>query len=501
MADSKNRKTLSNHKKSNKILPPLLFPPSTKKEEAWMTQLKKQKKIRKIGPRLYTSFTSAKTPSLVKSQWATIVTRLFPNAVLSHRSALEYKPGENNLIVLTSTTNRKVEYPGLTLHFVRGPAPLDDDTEFLGFRASSLARAILENLSSHKTSSWRSLPAEELEQRLEEILRIKGERELQKLRDRAREIAQKFKWTNEFKKMDGLIGALLGSRPTKKLSTHSARARAQGRPFDTERLERLDNLFAELRSTPRVELKDAFFAKDHFTNKAFFEAYFSNYIEGTTFDIEEAEEIIFEKVIPSNRPKDAHDILGTYNLVANPNEINKTPRTIDELLMLLRDRHRVLMAERIESSPGEFKKIPNRAGDTHFVTPNEVEGTLEKGFERYLSLDPGMARAIFMMFLITEVHPFIDGNGRIARIMMNAELYSQGLSTIIIPTVYRDDYLLNLRALSRRDRPKGLIKTIELAHQFSHMEFSPYGKILNCLEKHNWFRESSEAKIILPKKL
>ena len=27
-----------------------------------------------------------------------------------------------------------------------------------------------------------------------------------------------------------------------------------------------------------------------------------------------------------------------------------------------------------------------------------------------------------MMFLVSEVHPFVDGNGRIARIMMNAEL-------------------------------------------------------------------------------
>jgi fido (protein-threonine AMPylation protein) len=31
-----------------------------------------------------------------------------------------------------------------------------------------------------------------------------------------------------------------------------------------------------------------------------------------------------------------------------------------------------------------------------------------------------------MMFLISEVHPFADGNGRIARIMMNAELVAAG---------------------------------------------------------------------------
>ena len=37
------------------------------------------------------------------------------------------------------------------------------------------------------------------------------------------------------------------------------------------------------------------------------------------------------------------------------------------------------------------------------------------------SLDDPIARAIYMMFLVSEVHPFDDGNGRMARIMMNAE--------------------------------------------------------------------------------
>lgn len=73
------------------------------------------------------------------------------------------------------------------------------------------------------------------------------------------------------------------------------------------------------------EIRDTFEAPDHFTNKAFFEAYFSNYIEGTTFEIEEAENIIFNKKIPAKRPKDAHDIIGTFQIVSNLNELCKTP--------------------------------------------------------------------------------------------------------------------------------------------------------------------------------
>ena len=44
--------------------------------------------------------------------------------------------------------------------------------------------------------------------------------------------------------------------------------------------------------------------------------------------------------------------------------------------------------------------------------------------------------------MISEVHPFNDGNGRIARVMMNAELVRADQSRIIVPTVFREDYIL-----------------------------------------------------------
>jgi Fic family protein len=41
------------------------------------------------------------------------------------------------------------------------------------------------------------------------------------------------------------------------------------------------------------------------------------------------------------------------------------------------------------------------------------------------------------MFLVAEVHAFSDGNGRLSRAMMNAELVSAGEQRIIVPPVYR----------------------------------------------------------------
>jgi hypothetical protein len=102
-----------------------------------------------------------------------------------------------------------------------------------------------------------------------------------------------------------------------------------------------------------------------------------------------------------------------------------------------------------------------------------------------------------MMFLISDVHPFNDGNGRVARVMMNAELVATGAPTIIIPTVFRDDYVLALKALTRRKRPGPLVETLRHAASFSSLDFSDYPRVLDDLERRNWFRDPDGGRIIV----
>ena len=174
---------------SDEKLPTLLFPPKNKSEEAWLTRLRREKRIWKVGPRLYSSVGRAETESAIKTQWSNIVAKLFPNAQLSYRSALEFKPSDKQKIILTGGTNRTITYPGLTLHFVRGPTPLASDPPFLGFRTSSLARAFLENISLDQRTKWRNLTESEIELRLYAILQARGESELMALREQSRIVA------------------------------------------------------------------------------------------------------------------------------------------------------------------------------------------------------------------------------------------------------------------------------------------------------------------------
>lgn len=467
-------------------------------------KLEETGQIKKIAPRIYTSNFNESTDVIIRRNIFTILGKLYPGAVLSHRSALEFTPTTANQIFVTYTYTKKIELPGITIRFIEGLPAIDGDNPFSGeLFVSQQERAFLENLQSSRqvgpTSKTITLP--EIESKLEQIVQVKGEDGLNQFRDKAREIGNKLGMQSEFEKLNKLISALLTTKPSKILTSPLAVARALGNPYDKHRLELFEKLFIELQQQPYKDSQDINTETSSFRNFAFFEAYFSNYIEGTIFEIEEAKSIIQTETPIPNRDEDSHDILGTYRLVSNQKEMSTTPSNPDELLNILQYRHQILLGARISKKPGQFKDKNNRAGETHFVDHNLVRGTLIKGFDYYQALKEPFAKSAYIMFMISEIHPFLDGNGRIARVMMNAELVKANQTRIIIPTVYRDDYLGALRRLTRNDDPAVYIRMLQRAQEFSAtLTANDMYTLENHLTLCNAFKEHDEAKLkIIPK--
>lgn len=464
-----------------------------------LSKLEEEGQIKKIAPRIYTSNFNESEETIIRRNIFTILGKLYPGAVVSHRSALEFKPTSANQIFVTYTYTKKIELPGITIRFMEGMPAIEGDNPFSGeLFVSQQERAFLENLQSSRqigpTSKTITLP--EIENKLEQIAQVKGEEGLNQFRDKARAIAEKLGMQSEFEKLNKLISALLTTKPSKILTSPMAVARALGNPYDKHRLELFEKLFVELQQQPYKDRKDVNTETNAFRNFALFEAYFSNYIEGTIFEIEEAKSIIQTEIPIPNRDEDSHDILGTYRLVSNQKEMSTTPSNPDELLNIVQYRHQILLAARTSKKPGQFKDKNNRAGETHFVDHTLVRGTLIKGFDYYQALQEPFAKAAYIMFMINEIHPFLDGNGRIARVMMNAELVKTNQTRIIIPTVYRDDYLEALRRLSRNDDPAVYIRMLQRAQEFSATLIA---NDMEALEHHltqsNAFKEHDEAKL------
>jgi fido (protein-threonine AMPylation protein) len=356
----------------------------------------------------------------------------------------------------------------VTLRARRGLGPQPDDFNLRdNLYCMSTPRALLENMRPTRARSGAAptLKRDEIEAWLERFLRNSGKERLNSLRDQIKALAPKLKLEKAGVELNAIIGTLLGTQNTK-LSAPAAKARARGTSFDPKRVALFEKLHEALRRFPPEPARLWQPAGRAAVNQAFFEAYFSNFIEGTEFAVEEARAIVFDGVIPPNRPADAHDVIGTFRLVSDLEEMKRLPKNADIFLDLLRQRHGTIMEGRPEKSPGEFKERPNQVGGFVFVSPEDVHGTLVEGFRIYQRISEPLHRAIFMMFLVSEVHPFADGNGRVARVMMNAELVAAEQVRVLIPIVYRSNYISALRALSANAWPEPIIKTLTFAQRY-----------------------------------
>lgn len=470
---------------------------ATKQRSKEIAKLEGQGLMRKIAPRIYTSNLEEAPEKIIRRNWYRLVSELFPDTFLSHRSALERVPTPAGHLYLTRSYKGMIELPGLILHFTKGPDALEDDMPFFGnLKASGLARSYLENLQRTKGSGEESktLSREQLEEKIEAYLRVKGEDALNQVRDRAKEIAPVLNMHKELVELNQLITDLLGTGLSKNLVSPLARARVFGEPVDPDRIQLFESVYEELVKKDYPDYPDQNKTVQSYQNFAFFESYFSNYIEGTEFTVDEARQIINTATPMPARDEDSHGVLGKYQIVSNRREMSIVPDSPDHLLKVLRERHAILLSARKTKNPGEFKDKNNRAGTTEFVDMKLVPGTLKRGFDWYSLLQHPFAKAAYMMFMVSEVHPFLDGNGRIARVMMNAELTAKGLSKIIIPTVYREDYMGALKKLSKQRDADAYIRMLLRAWEFSsHVHNESFDDMEQQLTKCNAFLSPVEG--------
>lgn len=477
----------------------IVFASSDPQESRRISRRVRAGELRILRPRVYTLNLTDEPAQIVRRNLALILGRLYPDALISHRSALEGGSLAGPDVYLTYRYTKKVSWPGVTVHLLAGPKPLDSDRPHLGrLRLSSRARALLENMQPSRGAKGKCLPRAKIEEMLEKICRLHGEAELNRLRDEARAIAPALGLSAEFAALNQLFAAILGTGDAQSLSAAASRARAAQAPFDPDRVELFTKLAGALNAEVLPRVAEPALSTDAWRHRAFFEAYFSNYIEGTEFEVEEAREIVFQQKVPETRPKDAHDIVGTFQLIADREEAGRVADSYDGFIELLQRRHAVLLSARPEEQPGRFKERPNRAGATHFVAPDLVRGTLRQGFDLARSLAEGFARALYCMFLVAEVHPFKDGNGRVARIFLNAELTRAGLGRIIVPTVLRDDYLLALKGLTNNARTEPYFRVLAKAQAFTaSVDYADFDACVRELERRNAFRESEEARLVM----
>lgn len=443
--------------------------------------------LRQIHRGVYTDDLDTPVERIVRDNWAAIVGRLAPGATITDRSAVTAGPVDGVLYLVRAARPLSIDLPGLLVVARTGAGPLDGDIELPdGLHLASRGRALAENAQPSRAvrdRPRRTLTDIELDTWLDRIVGTDGHDRLAQYRSKAQEVAVKV-GTNpaDIDRLNDTIGAILGSR-TVATTSAALQARLAGAPVDQSRL----TVFGILATALRSKAPQSRPTLDVPFDLAFFEAYFSNYIEGTEFEVGEARKIVDSGEAPETRHADGHDLLGTFKAIKEQIASHR-PDGIAERISRLRHQHAMVMAGRPDMHPGEFKRLLNVAGNTTFVAPALVEGTLRAGLRIVDDLDTAWERAVLAMFVVAEVHPFEDGNGRAARLAMNDELTTGGQQRIIVPTALRDDYLGGLRRLTRHDDPEVFIKTLRFAHDYTAaVDWSTFDTALTDLKATSAF--------------
>jgi hypothetical protein len=449
--------------------------------------------LRRIAKGIYVrNGEEADVELLVRKHWTRIAGALVSGGVVSHKTTMTGKLDAANSAVISHPTlfGKKLTLPGLSLTLVRGPGPLPSDMTLgsTGLHWSSRTRMLLENLG--KASAFRPRP-EDVETFLVAILNASGEKALNQIRDQASELSQILGMKKEEKRLRDLIASLLGTHARGMLKTRDGILVAKGTPVDPERMSRFEVLAMHLRTTGLPQMHAAHIQGQARQNWAFIESYFSNYVEGTKFAIEEARDIVMHNNVVASRPKDSHDILGVFRLAMTSPYRDNPPIAGPEFHEGLERWHEEMLRMRPETNPGKIKSVDNFAGTTQFVSPAFVRGTLSEGSRLALSVPEGIARGIYYAFLVSEVHPFEDGNGRLSRLVMNAELTRVGASRIIVPTLYHPQYIDCARALTRKNQPEGFAASLaKMAKWCLQFDYTNLDTLIQQLKKTHALEES-----------
>lgn len=449
-------------------------------------------RLRRLARGIYTGVVDRAPEEIVRRNWMRILEHAYPDAVIADRSVRWGGPDPEGRLTVIHPRWRSLNLPGLTVLPRRGEPDPESDNRFgehLWIR--SPARAMLDGFIGRGD---RHLTREELELWIAQLLDTQGEERINRIRDEARRLADLLDRRAAFDRLERLISAALTTGDARDVVTPALQARAAGMPQDARRVELFRSMVEYLATLAPDQIPALPEDEDRRRLLPFYEAYFSNFIEGTEFTVDEAAAIVFDGRMPAEGPADAHDILGTYAVVSDPTQMHMAPRTHDELLELLVARHTIILQGRPESRPGKLKTRMNRAGSTLFVAPEAVEGTLRAGFDVAQPLIDPFARAAFFTFLVSEVHPFGDGNGRVARVMMNSELVHGRQVRLIIPTVYRNNYLAALKAATHSATFEPLVAVLRFAQRYTaRIDFSSREAAERDLLRTNAFRDPQEA--------
>ena len=169
--------------------------------------------------------------------------------------------------------------------------------------------------------------------------------------------------------------------------------------------------------------------------------YTSNAIEGNTLTLRETAEVIEHGITVGGKPlRDHLEAVDHYDALIWMRDLAATTAPVTE--STIRELHRRIVARSQPGAAGLYSDLPRRIAGSPSSFRTGKDPQLMQQFAIWLttpSPDPSFAFEAHVR--LTAIHPFGDGNGRTARLLMNLLLICNGISAPVGPAPDRKDYL------------------------------------------------------------
>ena len=212
--------------------------------------------------------------------------------------------------------------------------------------------------------------------------------------------------------------------------------------------------------------------------------YNSNAIEGNTMTLDETALVLREGVtIDGKSLKEHMELIGHKDACLFVEDLVREATPLSE--KNIRDIHSLVLMDRREDR-GVYRRVPVTITGTNaelpqpWAVPTEMEKLLADYHGEMKNLHPIEKAALFHL-RFESVHPFIDGNGRTGRLLMNLELMKEGFPPIDIKFKDRARYMACFREWNA---VKGYSSLTELAGEYMLARLDEYIQILEIANGH-----------------
>ena len=203
---------------------------------------------------------------------------------------------------------------------------------------------------------------------------------------------------------------------------------------DTHQLARKVNEFRPLAEPTLSELRRRLMTE---------EVYHSNAIEGSTLSLRETAEILATGELYLDKQREAQEALNLMNAIQYVETLRPEPSTAHDLKALL-EAHRLILTSVNEAEAGHTRNHPVMIRAAKYQPPDseQVDDLMTQFLERLSNSRSAdqVLRAAWAHWTLARIHPFGDGNGRIARLWQNLVLFQGGLTAALIRSSERKEY-------------------------------------------------------------